>query len=1091
MRRLLFAMVLSALPAFAATNHYVRTDGSDSTCDGSTDEAAGVDSTCAWASPSKCANAGVAVAGSTCWIQPGSYFQQTAMVMTNTGSTSAAIASGCACTNGSTAASCTTGASNFVAGDYFMCDEGYGFYWTRVASQSGNDITLTEAYEGPDQAAGGSTNTASRLYPIAFIGASGTTPTDMPLATLPDPWPASPVIITGFKDEPVDVAWDQVASSCVYSYSTGATADAVWQAPSSIREINGTYAASLASWDLTDSPSTPSGKNGRDSYYKFPTSRNCPCNRGTVLSNVADVPGSFGIDGTTVYAQTYDCVDPDTLNMQASVLPTGTTPNGLFTVSGGADHYIFRGLNLEAPADTDGESGNSGVGLAWLSGSSTNMQAKDLRIEGRMFWQNGTSGSTASATNLTIQNVFASDGFGPTSGTNFSGVKILNNRIRGSHSSSWTPDHFAGASSSDPVIFDGNYIQRTFSDLNDPLCGFGDEWNCSIVPGAQQNNSQWGGHGFYAGQSGAALRQLQNIIIQNNVFEAANESLGYFAGGADTGVIIRFNTFGTGGNAADEYFLTGSTGDDNSALVLYGNVFLRKTSSTGSSNSRAINDYDDSAGVGFTSDYNAWFINSRGSIQPLTQMPWWRFQNAAAGNSTCSGNGSAPAGSCAATGNSSDPANYTMAKMRCCFNQEQHSLIICDSGCAGTGAYNTASPWATWFDDTALAGGTDYTPLTGSPLINAGGDATFLAAGFTCPETDFYGNTRDTLCDLGAVEYQGAAVCGNGVIESGEVCDCGGDACTATELDSETCSTPAGGSHDGGDLSCCDGVADSGACAVSDCSAFDDDACTDADVTAPSAVTDLAASGCTTTTCELDWTTTGNDGATGSFSESGEVEIKWSTSVISAGNYSSATDFTGEDLPIAVTAQEYQATGLPDGTLIYFAMKLIDPAGNASAISNLPSATTVDVDTTDPDPVTDLAVGTPTSTACPLTWHDTGDDGASGTFDSGSTTLVRYRVDDGTGSSGLDSAAEWDVATAVAGVAAPSTAGAARSLTITGLSASTAYDIAVLLRDEEGNPVTLADADLDYATCTTAPVPPSITNPETITGATCEACSMP
>jgi hypothetical protein len=366
---------------------------------------------------------------------------------------------------------------------------------------------------------------------------------------------------------------------------------------------------------------------------------------------------------------------------------------------------------------------------------------------------------------------------------------------------------------------------------------------------------------------------------------------------------------------------------------------------------------------------------------------------------------------------------------------------------------------------------TSLVPRSTSALINAG-SLSYAPS----DNEDIDGNPRVGNPDIGAWEYiSGGASCGNNTREGAEVCD-------GTDLAGETCATQG---HDGGALACNGG-----------CTAFDDALCTDADATDPDAVSTLVASNCSTTTCDLDWTTTGNDGASGSFLGAGSIDIRWAVGTIvesgAAGaqvNWADANQSTGEDLPLAVTAQDHTVIGLPDGTTIYFALKVTDPAGNESAISNVDSETTVDIDTTDPDPVSDLAIGTPTSTSCPVTWTDTGDDGASGAFPAGSTVLLRYRKDS---IGGIDTAAEFGQGILFANSISARAAGTQQSVTLISLEPSTAYDVAVVLRDEAGNPATLADADLsNIATCTTSASPPAITNPETITGATCEGCSMP
>ena len=54
-------------------------------------------------------------------------------------------------------------------------------------------------------------------------------------------------------------------------------------------------------------------------------------------------------------------------------------------------------------------------------------------------------------------------------------------------------------------------------------------------------------------------------------------------------------------------------------------------------------------------------------------------------------------------------------------------------------------------------------------------------------------------------------------------------------------------------------------------------------------------------------------------------------------------------------AEAFTVTGLSPGTTYYFAIKAFDEAGNAAAISNVPSRATMAADTQAPNAVTNLA----------------------------------------------------------------------------------------------------------------------------------------
>ncbi len=116
---------------------------------------------------------------------------------------------------------------------------------------------------------------------------------------------------------------------------------------------------------------------------------------------------------------------------------------------------------------------------------------------------------------------------------------------------------------------------------------------------------------------------------------------------------------------------------------------------------------------------------------------------------------------------------------------------------------------------------------------------------------------------------------------------------------------------------------------------------TPGDVTAPDAVSTLATSNITDTSVKLTWTAPGDDASTGTATT---YDIRYSTSAINAGNWASATKVSGEPAPsVAGTATEnYTVTGLTPNTTYYFAIKSGDEVPNWSAVSNSPSATTLE-----------------------------------------------------------------------------------------------------------------------------------------------------
>ncbi len=110
------------------------------------------------------------------------------------------------------------------------------------------------------------------------------------------------------------------------------------------------------------------------------------------------------------------------------------------------------------------------------------------------------------------------------------------------------------------------------------------------------------------------------------------------------------------------------------------------------------------------------------------------------------------------------------------------------------------------------------------------------------------------------------------------------------------------------------------------------------DVTAPGAVTTLAATATGATTVTLSFAAPGDDGAVGTATS---YEVRRSTAPITSANWTSATVVAGAPAPQpAGTSQTVTVTGLTASTPYYFALKATDEAGHVSALSNVATATT-------------------------------------------------------------------------------------------------------------------------------------------------------
>ena len=114
------------------------------------------------------------------------------------------------------------------------------------------------------------------------------------------------------------------------------------------------------------------------------------------------------------------------------------------------------------------------------------------------------------------------------------------------------------------------------------------------------------------------------------------------------------------------------------------------------------------------------------------------------------------------------------------------------------------------------------------------------------------------------------------------------------------------------------------------------------DSTAPSAVSNLATSNSTVSSIDISWTAPGDDGSTGTATS---YDLRYSTSAITSGNFSSATAVTGEPTPsVAGSSESMTVSSLSEGITYYFAIKTSDEVPNTSAISNISSlATTANV----------------------------------------------------------------------------------------------------------------------------------------------------
>lgn len=111
------------------------------------------------------------------------------------------------------------------------------------------------------------------------------------------------------------------------------------------------------------------------------------------------------------------------------------------------------------------------------------------------------------------------------------------------------------------------------------------------------------------------------------------------------------------------------------------------------------------------------------------------------------------------------------------------------------------------------------------------------------------------------------------------------------------------------------------------------------DTIPPDAVDDLTAGAPQATSIRLTWTATGDDDSVG---VANRYDLRYATQAITEDNFDAAQQVLSVPAPsVAGTLESANVTGLQPGVQYFFALKVIDEAGNASPISNPASATTV------------------------------------------------------------------------------------------------------------------------------------------------------
>ncbi len=514
------ALLVLCSGAVLATDYFVRTDGSDSH-NGLTNSAAG-----AFRSVNRCLNS--VGAGDRCRIQPGRYLESKLTVPG--GSLAANNAAACSCVTGSTTVNCTSDISSVVsAGQWMRCDSGDSdFYWTRVASRSGSNITLAEGYRGPT-ASGLPLDVANMVE----LRGDGSAPED--------------VVITQWQDDP-GVTWTKESGlECTYSYQKSAVSNSAWKSPHALRQE-----VPWSQWDLWDEV-----VGGRDPYL-YLQSGSCPCGISTIRGHVDRVPGSFGQDSSKVYIQTWDCSNPNDVSVQAG------NQGSVAILKSTANYSVVSNLTTQASAFNE-HSVNDLYRLAFQLGA-TNALYRDLVAESGRVWVSAPSGSY----NLRFEN------FRMLNATRFNagdyGLTFYNVEVRGGHPNQLSSDRLSGISATQRVIFDRLYLHRgwTHHRTADSGCNQQPNYNCSTktFPGKYRAT-----HGIYMGTIVASRRQ-DHITVQNSIIEITFDGLAIFHGEGSTDVVIRNNTFGFSGDGSQEFLWLGNNAGGSWGAQVYNNVFM-------------------------------------------------------------------------------------------------------------------------------------------------------------------------------------------------------------------------------------------------------------------------------------------------------------------------------------------------------------------------------------------------------------------------------------------------------------------------------------------------------------------------------------
>lgn len=195
---------------------------------------------------------------------------------------------------------------------------------------------------------------------------------------------------------------------------------------------------------------------------------------------------------------------------------------------------------------------------------------------------------------------------------------------------------------------------------------------------------------------------------------------------------------------------------------------------------------------------------------------------------------------------------------------------------------------------------------------------------------------------------------------------------------------------------------------------------------------------------DLEWTSPGDDG----YTEGGAADhylIRYADfEILTEGDWQAAFEVENSIVPKAPTGtpnENFTVSGLSPDVLYYFAVRAVDKAGNASSVSNSPSAKTPDI--IPPAKVTDLTINKVEENAVTLEWTAPGDNDSRGQAEEYD---IRYA------GSEIKNGSDFDNATrAPEPPPTPQPAGTKQTFRVTGLYGDRIYYFALKTKDKAGN----------------------------------------